>query len=272
MPPKTLAERLILRWIRNHPKNVNCPLTQDKLEKPIFRYITDLGYVHGYCLASLLEWIKIQGKPIDPVTKNEYNIVELKRMDREAKQHGLLPAQSPTMYELCTDAKHQQAYEMKREHEAFQSLSAEEKTEILAEQVQNAFDRLRGLYEVNDMRLFGHSMDYCETAGHNILALAMADAKRCEAEVNEFQTWLITTRCKAPSPLRCGIQGFMGAMEQAVIAATREEKNQMYADDILDVALASVDVPFHEPPVRRRRTRDETDQDESERPSQRRRR
>jgi hypothetical protein len=273
--PLSRAECWILRWFRNKPRNTSCPITQDKLENPIFRYITETGHVVGYCLGSLIQWIKTEGKPIDPMTKDEYNPIVLKRLDREAKRAGLMVDGSPTMYDLCTDEKYQREFEAKRELEQFQSLSDEEKTEIVAENVENTLERLQGLYEVNDARLFPHVTDYCQTASYDILALAATDAKRCEAVINEFQTWLLTTRCKAPSALRCCVQGFMSTMEQAVFAASREEKgdsNQMDTDDLVDVVMASVD---HEPAVRRsgrRRVRDESEQAESEQPSRRRRR
>jgi hypothetical protein len=223
-----------------------------------------------------MQWIKTEGKPIDPVSKDEYNGVVLKRLDREAKRAGLAVDGSPNMYDLCHDEKYQREFEAKRELEQFQSLSDEEKTEIVAENVENTLERLQGLYEVNDARLLPHVTDYCQTASYDILALAVVDSKRCETVVNEFQTWLVTTRCKAPSALRCCVQAFMATMEQAVFAASREEKgdsNQMDADDIVDVVMASVE---HEPPVRRagrrRRARDGSEQNESERPSRRRRR
>jgi hypothetical protein len=106
------AKALLRRKVRNRPRNENCPLTQDKLEKPIFRYITDDGFVHGYSLESLIDWLVAQGKPIDPKTRQIYNVIELKRMDREAKQHGL---NKPSVYERCTSDVFRRYYQAQRD-------------------------------------------------------------------------------------------------------------------------------------------------------------
>jgi hypothetical protein len=88
--------RKMLSWYHNRSRNLLCPITHDKLKQPIFKYITNKRYVHGYNLEYLIDWILTNKKPIDPVTREEYNSIELKRMDKLAKKYNL---NKPSVYD-----------------------------------------------------------------------------------------------------------------------------------------------------------------------------
>lgn len=180
----------IRRWYRNRPANVICPLTQEKLTRPIFRYITETGHVHGYCLVSLIRWIEVQGKAIDPVTRMVYNAIELKRMDREAKIHGLI---CPSVYQLCTDPIHQARYETERETSELilivtgEGVEEEEEEEDedgeysdgdehhtgrMVDEMIAIIERLKDLYSVNRSELEHVVMDYLENLSRLMVRLA----------------------------------------------------------------------------------------------------
>ena len=70
--------------LRLRPKNDVCVITQKPIKDvhPVFRYIQENGYVRAYCAESLGSYFSTSLEARDPVTRNEYTSVELRRLSR----------------------------------------------------------------------------------------------------------------------------------------------------------------------------------------------
>ncbi len=86
---KRLLLRFVQRWKRLKPQNNECPITLEKLTNPIFHHVTDKGFVRGYSLQPLAEYIVSCGQALDPVTRVPYTPIELKRMDKQLKANKM---------------------------------------------------------------------------------------------------------------------------------------------------------------------------------------
>ena len=75
--------------MRQQPNNSVCPITQEKLNVPIFKVVHENGTVIGYSLSMLIMYIIQTGSHLEPTTRRPFNRIELTRMDRMARDAGL---------------------------------------------------------------------------------------------------------------------------------------------------------------------------------------
>jgi hypothetical protein len=95
------------RRYRSRARNRDCPITLEKLAPPVFKHVSAAGYVRGYSLEPLMQYIVSVGKALDPVTRVDFNAVELKRMDQMAREHKI---ECKSVYGVIFDPEERKRY------------------------------------------------------------------------------------------------------------------------------------------------------------------
>ena len=75
-------QRYFRRWLYFDATD---PITLDPVSHPCFIFCTSFGKRHFYGIRSLVEYIISSGKTVDPMTREQYNDKQLKRLDQLAK-------------------------------------------------------------------------------------------------------------------------------------------------------------------------------------------
>jgi hypothetical protein len=90
---KWLASR-----VRLVPKNKVDPITLEPPVPPIFKHVSDEGYVTAFDAATLANYFRATGNFVHPTTRQSFNRVEIRRLDKVLQATG--PSLTETREEL----------------------------------------------------------------------------------------------------------------------------------------------------------------------------
>jgi hypothetical protein len=204
------AKALLRRRIRRKPRNRDCPITLEPLKRPVFVHVSETGYPRGYSLESLIQGILVTGKATDPITRVEYNAVELKRMDREAKQAGL---QVGSAWAAIHDPERRREYEQARLREEMKDVC-----EFVIYDVYGEITEVLGQARVT-ARLAAESFDTATDNGRlnhlkdQLFMMAAMDFDRCREIIEDLRDKAYEV--KMCPPMRTAFLGFLTGMRIA---------------------------------------------------------
>jgi hypothetical protein len=246
--PRKRAMVLMRRWVRKRIRNKDCPITLEPLQDPKFTHVSASGYVRGYNLDALVQYILVSGKGIDPVTRTPFTEVELKRMDWLVSKNKL---EHKSVYAAIFDEGERKQYDDAKQ--------AEETLDILEWNIHETFDDM--LDAVEDVcnaepplpaslanrrlkRSFSRFKD-------SVYSLAWMNHERCQTAVQEVIRYVLELRM--PRRLRSDILELLASMEEATFAiagiqypqqaeaADPESKNEVKAAPGAESAEAEAD-------------------------------
>ncbi len=79
---------VLKKFIARRPVNTTDPITLEKVESPRFYHVTSGGIVYQYTAHALYDYISSSGDYKSPLTRVEFNRVEVARLQRLVKGHA----------------------------------------------------------------------------------------------------------------------------------------------------------------------------------------